>query len=624
RTAKDYKYVSNNLDNRGLNDPNSYTVYCSHEHFRSIRCTGLRQYLDQMTKVAEARERLAKEEALQAKIEAGKALLARRRAKEEAAARRLAQREEAKSLKVSSIVAQRRRKWELRLNNSETLETRGSWEHRRDTGGSEFYHCTDEFVPEPFSWDPPAGWDDYTEASGAGTGAGSGGNIDEEAGEDGGAVVPVMESHDPTDTSGSLVPGGILPGSESLGLPGEPSTSPHAVAKLTEKERLAMAIERLAENEDLLKALAWRLGIPKSDIRPQGREPPLARGEAIDESEEEENLGERELLSDDDASDSDRERGDALDMPGPLPQDHADLRRIRVAERKRRLKIQEGIGYKQAPQPSVPGLDLDGAGVLPSSVDAEHHIRGMGWRNLARGKLPEKFVERITKSRTQGAQPGTVNTPPKPRPTGTVEPPLASHSDGGFHPPPPEAMFIRDIVEEHARVLQEAERRMNVEGMLGDDSSLDIAQMVAAGPQEYTSLERQLIAAGEMGGRKDEMKLEEAQAKAVIATKTGNLEDLESLLYDDLSPDTKDSNGNTLLLLAAQQGNKRILKFLLRKGATMNHQNLDGNTVLHFCTSLGRHDLLEYLKSKGADDSLLNGQGLTCYEGLHADTVNNI
>ncbi len=29
------------------------------------------------------------------------------------------------------------------------------------------------------------------------------------------------------------------------------------------------------------------------------------------------------------------------------------------------------------------------------------------------------------------------------------------------------------------------------------------------------------------------------------------------------------------------------------------------------------YELADYLLSKGADDSLLNAEGLTCYEGLH-------
>lgn len=45
----------------------------------------------------------------------------------------------------------------------------------------------------------------------------------------------------------------------------------------TQEEKIAIAISRLAENEQLLGALAWRLGIPLENVRRGGREPPLAR-----------------------------------------------------------------------------------------------------------------------------------------------------------------------------------------------------------------------------------------------------------------------------------------------------------------------------------------------------------
>jgi hypothetical protein len=38
----------------------------------------------------------------------------------------------------------------------------------------------------------------------------------------------------------------------------------------------------------------------------------------------------------------------------------------------------------------------------------------------------------------------------------------------------------------------------------------------------------------------------------------------------------------------------------------------------------GFEDLATYLMSKGADDSLKNGSGLTCYEGLTLEDVENI
>jgi hypothetical protein len=99
---------------------------------------------------------------------------------------------------------------------------------------------------------------------------------------------------------------------------------------------------------------------------------------------------------------------------------------------------------------------------------------------------------------------------------------------------------------------------------------------------------------------------------------------LEEALDEDVPVDTTDDHGSTLLMLACQQGNKRIAKFLLRRGAKLNYQNLNGNTCLHYCYEYKLDDLAEYMKSKGADDSLLNSEGLTCYEGLHSKAVDEI
>lgn len=63
---------------------------------------------------------------------------------------------------------------------------------------------------------------------------------------------------------------------------------------------------RLAQNEKLLGALAWRLGIPLADVRPDGREPPLVReqgggggvgGGGEDEEELDENKEQTEVTS---------------------------------------------------------------------------------------------------------------------------------------------------------------------------------------------------------------------------------------------------------------------------------------------------------------------------------------
>lgn len=50
-----------------------------------------------------------------------------------------------------------------------------------------------------------------------------------------------------------------------------------AARTYTDDEKVSLAVTRLAENEKLLEALAWRLGIPLADVRRDGREPRLAR-----------------------------------------------------------------------------------------------------------------------------------------------------------------------------------------------------------------------------------------------------------------------------------------------------------------------------------------------------------
>ncbi|CAM9223436.1 unnamed protein product, partial [Hapterophycus canaliculatus] len=626
RTAKDYAYVSANDEHRGTSDPGSYSVSCKHERMAALLRTGLERYNAEMARVAVERERQAKDAALQAKVEIGKAQLASRRAREDAAARSLARKTDAKHLKISAGADRIRHKWELRLQDSQVLEVRGSWEKRQDVGGSIFYCCpSEEGLPDPFSWDPPGCWDtsdpselalpeaslsdgpwldDGSRASGAGSGVG-GHNAD-------GSLTEQLSGQEP----------GHNPDNKNVDQDHNDDVIPRP---LTEEERISLTVTSLAGNEKLLGALAWRLGIPLTDVRPDGREPPLARDRGVDEEELDENREQIELGEHDDASDSEGERGDTTGSPGLLPQDHADLRRIRVAERKRNAQVKRGYGHTQPKQSNVPRLPLgEERSEDFGDVDSlQGQVGGLGWRRLARANLGNKFLEKVVNPRMQGPTHGSVNTRPKPRPTSTTDPSKATKRSEDWSIPV-EPMFITDVVAEHARVLHEAERRMKREEVLDDSSSVpfNAAQFAVNGPQEFTTVERRLMALAENDGRtKEEVEEEENKAKAVIAAKTGNLSDLEGLLYDNVPPDTRDSNGNSLLLLAAQQGNKRIIKFLLRKGATMNLQNMDGNTVLHFCYAQGRQDLADYLKDKGADDSLLNSEGLTCYEGLQAERL---
>ncbi len=58
---------------------------------------------------------------------------------------------------------------------------------------------------------------------------------------------------------------------------------------------------------------------------------------------------------------------------------------------------------------------------------------------------------------------------------------------------------------------------------------------------------------------------------------------------------------------------------MLRRGADINARNYSGNTALHYLYEYDHVVLAEYLLRKGADDSILNSQGLTPYEGAHRE-----
>lgn len=107
-------------------------------------------------------------------------------------------------------------------------------------------------------------------------------------------------------------------------------------------------------------------------------------------------------------------------------------------------------------------------------------------------------------------------------------------------------------------------------------------------------------------------------------SKFSEVEDMMNHPDWNLSMQYQDDTGNTLLHIASQNGNKRMIKLCLRRGAEINAQNLNGQTPIHFAYSYGYSAVGEYLVSKGADDTILNKDGLTCYEGLSEDTIQRL
>ncbi len=92
--------------------------------------------------------------------------------------------------------------------------------------------------------------------------------------------------------------------------------------------------------------------------------------------------------------------------------------------------------------------------------------------------------------------------------------------------------------------------------------------------------------------------------------------ELEALLIKGINPDSKDENGNTILIIGAQNGNKRIVKISLRYGAQINMFNNMGNTALHFTNEYQFFSLSEYLIKKGSNPSAKNLRGFKASEGI--------
>lgn len=99
----------------------------------------------------------------------------------------------------------------------------------------------------------------------------------------------------------------------------------------------------------------------------------------------------------------------------------------------------------------------------------------------------------------------------------------------------------------------------------------------------------------------------------------GRLTELRAVLQHGVDPNSKDSFGNTILMVGAQNGNKAVVKTALRNGALINLTNQMGNTALHFASEFKYGNLRKYLISKGADPDIMNIYGFYARDGLQID-----
>jgi len=287
---------------------------------------------------------------------------------------------------------------------------------------------------------------------------------------------------------------------------------------------------------------------------------------------------------------------------------------------------------------SVPTLKL------PKPTVVIPDAKGGGWRKLQREPIGG-ILGRATATHVQGPTGGSYNTCCELRVVGLVDPEedvaydyeaaiIAEGSTSAFKV---NTLFVSDVLSDTMRLMEiESGRRTREDYMAGGGAYSQVAKLAGL-PEGPGNTEPRAIESEDVAHLSPEARLlleedrgDQLEAKAtqeeklLVAAKNANYDGVVEALDEEAYVDTEDEHGNTPLLLAAQQGSKRLLKELMRRGASLNHQNHAGSTALHFLFAYRHQELGEYMLGKGADNSILNAEGLTCYEGLHKDTVDEI
>jgi len=423
------------------------------------------------------------------------------------------------------------------------------------------------------------------------------------------------------------------------------------------KQKVANLAKMISEDEELIRCLAEKLGIlvrrdngDSMDLErrmKESRGPDMKRFFGINSTE---------LCDDDNAwSDSDDEIGntengesstaDALlkanndRVASELPQTSGEA--TEFLKKKNQDKIEaETIGSRVKKPKNVPKLKIGEEQDEDEEVNnrvlgaheeedddlmkIEKHIKGKGWRRLHKAKIAPNMFEKITKTRSlKGAQEQIINTMSNLRPPLIVDPTkvMSVVTDETQFAMSAESLFVKDVMDDQVRIVEATRKRNEREEQLLAGGGMN--KILENQPNAMTIAD-QMAAKGDEDEKNDEDP-DHLAAKAIEYARTGNLAELEIVLEKNIiNVETRDNFGNSLLHLSCQQGNKRMAKFLLRRGANIKTQNNVGNSVLHHCHIYSHNDLAEYLLSKGADDSLINAQGCTCYEGLTQDEVEGI
>ena len=680
RVAKDYAYIINKLTTCGPNEAASFAARLKYLEFIGLSSSVLNQFEANYKEIQERRDAFSKQLALENKIEASEMKL---KAKEKEIKTRISKELQRAIEKKVRKATKSEKGWARRFMMSSILEVQGNWERRKDDrSGMVFFRKIhnpadgkEKFL-NTCQWQVPATWDGDPLALPAGDMIGDFGmGVADDAssignysvGDESAAFaqppenwIPGMNLKDQNPyTKGVSVKqiqrarkedGSYKPVSNKLGNKDNDAFSVGAERSYADTANISIdtanlehIAEQLISSDELMRILAKRLGIAEEQVVPaeqmdsvfsvsqvskdkgnrknnvyldaDGRAATAPLGAPRDDFLDE--TFEPEIDSDDDMwSDDENEAGDFdEDDVGDMPTSHKE------ASKSRRDKFKEEKGDDSQSVPnSVPFLPLAAKGI--STKTNGDDATSYRWRKLPRPEIKSNFFQAAGVTRTLGPTKDSANTLNKPIYLMPISPVDACQYNPENFAIDIESIFIPDARKDAERAIATLERNIKREQDLAKNMPTDDLLLFGE-TKENTTVDNYIASQYKEDKSFFADPKEKAIDQAILAAKSNNIAQMEDALEEDIPINIGDQFGNSLLLLASQQGSKRMCKFLLRRGANINQQNTTGNTVLHYAYAYSQVDLAEYLKRKGADDSIINVDGLTCYEGLSNDNLNS-
>ncbi|GMH81509.1 hypothetical protein TrST_g5578 [Triparma strigata] len=98
--------------------------------------------------------------------------------------------------------------------------------------------------------------------------------------------------------------------------------------------------------------------------------------------------------------------------------------------------------------------------------------------------------------------------------------------------------------------------------------------------------------------------------------RNGRTKEILEIIERGYDIDSRDVNGNSLLIICSQNGAANLARVLVKRGADVDGKNKLGNCALHYSMYFKHEEITNFLIKVGADDTSLNDEGLTPYEGL--------